>query len=85
MDTPLSYFSQHTQFICNLPFHELRWLNRNSDWLRVGLMRGRSGRVKNVHFSISSRTAMEFTQPPIQWVAGTVSPGVKWQQREADH
>jgi hypothetical protein len=25
------------------------------------------------------------TQPPIQWVLGAYSPGVKRQQREADH
>jgi hypothetical protein len=25
------------------------------------------------------------TQPPIQWVPGALSPGVKWQVREADH
>jgi hypothetical protein len=59
-----------------------------SDWLRAGLPRGRSsspGRVKNIHFSISSTPPLGSTQPPIQWVPGTVSPGVKWQWREADH
>jgi hypothetical protein len=25
------------------------------------------------------------TQPPIQWVPGALSPGVKWQGPEADH
>jgi hypothetical protein len=25
------------------------------------------------------------TQPPIQWVLGALSLGVKWQEREADH
>jgi hypothetical protein len=24
-------------------------------------------------------------QPPIQWVPGTLTPGVKWTEREADH
>jgi hypothetical protein len=38
------------------------------------------GRVKIFHFSISSRPALGFTQPPIKWV-----PGVKRQGREADH
>jgi hypothetical protein len=38
------------------------------------------GRVKNFHFSISSRLALGSTQPPIKWV-----PGVKRQEREADH
>jgi hypothetical protein len=37
-------------------------------------------RVKNIHFSISSRPAVGSTQPPIKWV-----PGVKRQGREADH
>jgi hypothetical protein len=38
------------------------------------------GRVKNFHFSISSRPALGSTQPPIKWV-----PGVKRQGREADN
>jgi hypothetical protein len=38
------------------------------------------GRVKNFHFSISSRSALGSTQPPTKWV-----PGVKRQGREADH
>jgi hypothetical protein len=25
------------------------------------------------------------TQPPIQWIPGVLSPGVKWPGREADH
>jgi hypothetical protein len=36
-------------------------------------------------FSISSRPALGFTQPPIQWVPGALSPGVKRPGREADH
>jgi hypothetical protein len=35
-------------------------------------------------FSKSSRLALGSTQPPIQWVPGTLSPGVKRQGREAD-
>jgi hypothetical protein len=34
-----------------------------------------SGRVKNVHFSISSRPALGFTQSPIKWVPGALSRG----------
>jgi hypothetical protein len=43
------------------------------------------GRVKNFHFSMSSRLALGFTQPPIQWVPGALSLGVKRPVREADH
>jgi hypothetical protein len=32
-----------------------------------------------------SRTAMGPTQPPIQWVPGALSLGVKWPGQEADH
>jgi hypothetical protein len=40
---------------------------------------------KNFLFSTSSRPALESTQPPIQWVLGPFSPGVKRQGCEADH
>jgi hypothetical protein len=36
-------------------------------------------------FSMSSRPILGPTQPPIQWVWGALSPGIKWQRREADH
>jgi hypothetical protein len=36
-------------------------------------------------FSTASRLALGSNQPPIQWVPGTISPGVKWLGREADH
>jgi hypothetical protein len=42
-------------------------------------------RVKNFLFSTSSRLTLGPTQPPIQWVLGALSPGVKRQGREADH
>jgi hypothetical protein len=61
---------------------------RYSDWLQDGRLRGRSsspGRVKNFLFSTSSRPAVGPTQPPIQWVRGALSPGVKRPGREADH
>jgi hypothetical protein len=35
-------------------------------------------------FSIAFRPALGLTQPPIQWILGALSPGVKWQGREAD-
>jgi hypothetical protein len=61
---------------------------RYSDWLRAGWPRGRSsspGRVKNFLFSMSSIPAPGPTQPPIHWVQGALSPGVKRQGYEADH
>jgi hypothetical protein len=57
--------------------------SRYSDWLWAGRPRGQSsspGRVKNFFFSMSSRPALESTQPPIQWIPGVKRPG-----READH
>jgi hypothetical protein len=33
----------------------------------------------------SSRPAPGSTQPPIQWIQGTLSPGVKRPELEADH
>jgi hypothetical protein len=36
-------------------------------------------------FTIASRTALEPTQPPIQWVLGALSLGVKQPGHEADH
>jgi hypothetical protein len=36
-------------------------------------------------FTTASRPVLEPTQPPIQWVPGSLSLGVKRQGREADH
>jgi len=36
-------------------------------------------------FTTASRTALDPTQPPIQWVPGFLSLGVKRPGREADH
>jgi hypothetical protein len=43
------------------------------------------GRVKNFLFSMSSGPALWSTQPPIKWVPGALSPGVKQLGCEADH
>jgi hypothetical protein len=54
-------------------------LSRYSDWLRAGWPRCRSsspGRDK-IFSSTSCRPALGPTQPPIQWVLRTSSPGVK--------
>jgi hypothetical protein len=64
------------------------WRSRYSDWLRAGRPRGRSsspGMIKNLLSSKSSRPALGFTQTPIQWVAGALSPGVKRPGHEADY
>jgi hypothetical protein len=36
-------------------------------------------------FTTASRPALGPTQPPIQWVPGAISLGIKLQRREADH
>jgi hypothetical protein len=43
------------------------------------------GRVKNFNFSISSKPALEPTQPPVQWVPWSLSPGINLPGFEADH
>jgi hypothetical protein len=40
---------------------------------------------KNFSSSKSFRRALGFTQPPIQWLPGVLSPGVKRPGREADY
>jgi hypothetical protein len=39
----------------------------------------------NFFFTTAPRTALGPTQPPIQWVSGTLSLGVKRMGRETDH
>jgi hypothetical protein len=36
-------------------------------------------------FTTASRTALGPIQPPIQWIPGALSLGIKWPWREADH
>jgi hypothetical protein len=36
-------------------------------------------------FTTASGTALGPTQPPVQWVQGALSLGVKWPRREAGH
>jgi hypothetical protein len=43
------------------------------------------GRGKIFILCIASTVAVEHTQPPIQWVFGAISPGVKQPGHEADH
>jgi hypothetical protein len=62
--------------------------SRYIDWLWAGQPRGWSlspSRANNFLFSILSRPALGPIHPPIQWVLGAVSPGVKQPRHEADH
>jgi hypothetical protein len=43
------------------------------------------GEVGNFFFDTMSRPVLGPTQPPIQWVLGAISLGVKRPRREADH
>jgi hypothetical protein len=62
------------------------WLSRYSDELRAGRPGFNSRQGQEIFlFSTAPRPALGPTQPPIQWVPGAFSPGVKWQGREADH
>jgi hypothetical protein len=67
---------------------EPRQSSRYSDWLQARGPRDRRsspGTVKNFLLSTWSRPVLGSSQPPIQWVPGTLSPRVKRQGREADH
>jgi hypothetical protein len=44
----------------------------------------RQGKVIFLYFT-APRPVLGPTKPPIQWVLGALSPGVKRQVREADH
>jgi hypothetical protein len=62
--------------------------SRYSSWLGAGRPRGRSsnlGRGKIFILSNLSRPVLVLTQPPIQWVPGTLFLRVKRPWREADH
>jgi hypothetical protein len=55
---------------------------------RLNKPRSRSsspGRIKNFLFPTLSRPALGPAQPPIQWVPGALSLGVKQLGRDADH
>jgi hypothetical protein len=62
---------------------------RYSDWATawtIGVLGFDSRRGLGIClFATASRTALGPTQPPIQWVAGVLSRGVKRPRREADY
>jgi hypothetical protein len=67
----------------------LKYRSRYSDWA-MGWMIGVLGfdsqwGLENFLFTTASRTALGPTQPPIQWVPGFLSLGVKRPGSEADH
>jgi hypothetical protein len=88
-DILVTSFSSCAACISSAPyFHHPGLPSRYSDWLRAG----RPGVGVRVpvgapifHFSASSRPALGPTQPPIKWVYGALSPGVKRPGHEADH
>jgi hypothetical protein len=60
----------------------------DSDWLCAERPRGRNsspGRVKNFHFSISSRPFLGPAQSPFQCVPGALSLEVMLPELEADY
>jgi hypothetical protein len=89
-DNPTLKAKQNRECSRNFSHCESNYVERRqySDWPRAGWPRGRSpspGRVKTFLFSMTSRPALGPTQPHIQWVPRTLSPGVKRPGREADH
>jgi hypothetical protein len=61
-----------------------RYSHRLQD-IRPSGLTSSPGRIKNLFFSTPSRPPLGPTQPPIKWVPGDLSPGVKQPGREADH
>jgi len=49
----------------------------------MGVNLGLQG-IENVLLVTASRPDLGPTQPPIQWVAGVASSGLRWPGREAD-
>jgi hypothetical protein len=51
----------------------------------IGVLGFDSRRRLGIFLFTASRKALGPTQPPIQWVPGALSLGIKWPGREADH
>jgi hypothetical protein len=65
-------------FLLNSKDSELELVQKFADFLQ-------SPQTLVFHFTTASRTALGPTQPPVQWVPGALSLGVKQPGREADH
>jgi hypothetical protein len=68
------------KFQKTLKLHTLPWVSLDR---AVGV--SSTGRVKNFLLCTSSRPALGYIQPPIQWTPRAFSPGVKRPGCEADH
>jgi hypothetical protein len=82
-------WARKTQGKKTVPITEVIWFTVctiYSDWLRAGRSGFDSRRRMGIFlFDTISRPALRSTQPPIQWVPGPPSLGLKRPGREADH
>jgi hypothetical protein len=60
-------------------------LSRYRTGYRLGARGSIPSRDKRIFSSPVSIRALGPTPPPIQWILGAISPGVKRQRREVDH
>jgi hypothetical protein len=67
------------------PIHNKYSSTRLYDSLLVTLGFDSRQRLEIFLFTTTSRMALGPTQPPIQWVSGSLSMGVKWPVCEANH
>jgi hypothetical protein len=72
--------TSHAYNLCRYPSMWGAGVTQYSVWLPAGQPGDRgsiSGKAKGFFLSPVSRPALEPTQPPVQWVPGVLSPGVK--------
>jgi hypothetical protein len=84
----LQYYHHHisSSFPSSLFLQEPRYLSRYSDGLRAGRPEFDSPQGQEIFlYSTASRPAVGSTQPPMQWVLESVSPGLRRSGHEADH